>query len=313
MQNQQFLDNGRNKKTIYFRIADHLIAVSYDEHIDIKKTLVSFGAFVEKTPSPNSSLLAVFDITTAEAPNEDIQIKLLSDVSMILDERFRFEESADHYITSIEGSTGSGAPWKMRSGKDFTRSVIYARGDEIYTTFKCNWLIMVAFGQAALPYNTILLHSSVIEKDGKGYAFLGKSGTGKSTHSRLWLEHIEGAELLNDDNPAVRVGESGEVIIYGTPWSGKTHCYRQKAVKLGAIIRLQQAPFNELSWKQGKEALVTLLPSGSAIRWNSVLFSRMLETLQLIVEWVPVGNLQCLPDKDAALLCYKETSRYLED
>ncbi|MGO3109995.1 MAG: hypothetical protein ACTJHT_13290 [Sphingobacterium sp.] len=310
MLNQELLDRRSGKKKVYFRIADHLIAVSYDQHIEIEKALVSFGPFVEKSPSPTADLIAVFDITTAAPPKTDGELKLLSDVSIILDERFRFEESTDHYITSIEASTQDGVQWKMRSKKDFTDSVIYARQDELYTTFKCTWLIMVAFGQGALAYNTILLHSSVIEKDGKGYAFLGKSGTGKSTHSRLWLAHIDGSQLLNDDNPAVRVHETGEVLIYGTPWSGKTHCYRQKSVKLGAIVRLQQAPINELSWKGGKEALLTLLPSGSAIRWNSVLFSSMLETLQLIVEHVPVGNLQCLPDRDAAFLSYSEVSNH---
>ncbi|RZF61691.1 hypothetical protein [Sphingobacterium corticibacterium] len=65
-------------------------------------------------------------------------------------------------------------------------------------------MLMVTYGQAVLSFSTILLHASVIEQDGQGYAFLGKSGTGKSTHSRLWLLHIPNAALLNDDNPAIR-------------------------------------------------------------------------------------------------------------
>lgn len=306
MRNQQFIDSSTTKKIIYFRIADHLIAVSYEDHIDIEKTLVSFAPFVEYMPAPDAQLVAVFEITTSEAPIAEPEAKLLSDVAIILDERFRFEESTNHYITTIVGSETAGKSWTMHSTKDFSHSVIYGHSDELYATFKCNWMIMVAFGQAVLAYNTILLHASVIEVEDKGYAFLGKSGTGKSTHSRLWLEHIPGTQLLNDDNPAVRVLANGEVIIYGTPWSGKTHCYRQRAVKLGAILRLQQAPLNKLSWKHGKEALVSLLPSGSAIRWNAVLFSNMLETLQLIIQHVPVGYLQCLPDKDAAQLAYTE-------
>ncbi|NQD72658.1 hypothetical protein HP439_18185 [Sphingobacterium shayense] len=308
MNNEQFIASRLDKRCAYFRIANHFIAIQYDEIIDIRKGLASFAPFSEPECPQTGSLVAVFDISMKPAPANDPKARLLSDVSMILDERFRFEETDEHYITSIDASDSEGKPWKMVSTKEFTQSIIYADPDELYSTFKCNWLIMVAFGQAVLAHKTILLHSSVIEKEGYGYAFLGKSGTGKSTHSRLWLSHISGTALLNDDNPAVRVHDDGQVIIYGTPWSGKTHCYKQKAVRLGAIIRLEQAPFNKLSWKQGKDALIALLPSGSAIRWNPSLFSSMLEILQLIVQNVPVGYLQCLPDKDAALLSYSEAS-----
>ena len=55
---------------------------------------------------------------------------------------------------------------------------------------------------------------------------LGKSGTGKSTHSRLWLKYIPDTKLLNDDNPAVRIMDNNTIMIYGTPWSGKTPCYK---------------------------------------------------------------------------------------
>ena len=80
---------------------------------------------------------------------------------------------------------------------------------------------------------------------GNGYAFLGKSGTGKSTHSQLWLRYLEGYELLNDDHPIIRL-VNDEVIIYGSPWSGKTPCYKNKQARLKAVVRLEQASENKI-------------------------------------------------------------------
>lgn len=80
---------------------------------------------------------------------------------------------------------------------------------------------------------------------------LGKSGTGKSTHSRLWLKYIPDTKLLNDDNPAVRIMDNNTIMIYGTPWSGKTPCYKNVGVLLEGLVRLRQAPENQ--WKKYRE------------------------------------------------------------
>ena len=81
---------------------------------------------------------------------------------------------------------------------------------------------MVLFAMASSVRSTALFHSAVVSYQGKGYMFLGRSGTGKSTHASLWRRYIEGTELMNDDNPAVRIRPDGTAMVYGTPWSGKT-------------------------------------------------------------------------------------------
>lgn len=220
-------------------------------------------------------------------------------------DRFRFEESSENYITSVQSEQKS-REWKMFSTKDFSESKIYVLEEELYTTSILSWLLMVAFGQAMLKYNTVLFHASVIEKNGKGYAFLGKSGTGKSTHSRLWLKYIPDTKLLNDDNPAVRIMDNDTIMIYGTPWSGKTPCYKNIGVLLEGLVRLRQAPENQWKKVSGKEALLSVLPSCTAIRWNRNLFDQMLNSLEKIITNVNVGQLSCLPDQNAAYLCSQE-------
>lgn len=95
-------------------------------------------------------------------------------------DRFRFEESSENYITSVQSEQKS-REWKMFSTKDFSESKIYVLEEELYTTSILSWLLMVAFGQAMLKYNTVLFHASVIEKDEKDMLFREKWNRKKYT------------------------------------------------------------------------------------------------------------------------------------
>ncbi len=302
--NQQAMNNQDNRKIqiTYYKIADHILRVVDRIGIDLDRALSSFVPFKIDEPEFGPNLTSI-EVTDEQCDLEQTDLVLLSDISVIWEERFRLEESNDSYFTSILAND-EGGTWIMKSSKDFAFSRIFIDLDEIYSTTKLSWLIMVSFGQACLHSRTLLIHASVVTTENLGFAFLGKSGTGKSTHSRLWLSHINGTELLNDDNPAIRVFPNGEVFIYGTPWSGKTRCYKNKKVPLAGIARLQQGPKNNFNWKIGSEALVTVLPSGSAIRWDSFLFSQMVSILESIINHVPVAHLECLPDREAAELSF---------
>ena len=289
-----------------YKVADLYLQITADLSIKHQHSLSSFMPFQSAPPSDEKDILLRVKFTTEQpAEKKDQEKKLLSDISIMWEESFRFQETDEQYLTTILARADQ-KQWVMSSTKDFSEVTIHGHQQELTSTQKLSWLIMVAFGQACLKQNTLMLHASVIEKDGLAFAFLGKSGTGKSTHSRLWLENIPGAELLNDDNPAVRIWPDGAISIYGTPWSGKTVCFKQKQAKLQAIIRLEQAKENLYQQKTGMEAIITLLPSGSAIRWNNELYSKMLNLLELIVSRTQVAHLKCLPNAQAAKLCYQQ-------
>lgn len=290
--------------TIYYRIAGHLLSVHFPEAIQYQKCLSSFISF-ETTLLQDEIPTLQFKLNLGKPKMYPEQTKLLSDLSIVWGDRFRFEESEEDYITSVSSDRET-LEWNMFSSKDFKTSTIYILEAEIYLNNVLSWLLMVAFGQAILAYDTLMIHASVVEKDGEAYAFLGKSGTGKSTHSRLWIEHHQGFKLLNDDNPAIRILEDEKIMIYGTPWSGKTACYRNISAHLHGIIRLNQAPTNTFEIKKGTEAFIALLPSCSSIRWNRKLFSEMNNTVQRIVQVLPIGYLNCLPDKEAVQIAYQE-------
>lgn len=156
-------------------------------------------------------------------------------------------------------------------------------------------------GLAAAPHLTSAVHSSTIVCHGRAVMFLGESGTGKSTHTRLWLENIEGATLLNDDSPFVAVS-GGKPVAFGSPWSGKTPCYRNECHPISAIVRLSQAPHNAIRRLSGAEAIGALLPSlPPAFACDSRLEEMMLDTLAGTVAAVPMYHLECRPDREAAL------------
>ncbi len=162
--------------------------------------------------------------------------------------------------------------------------------------------LMLLFALASAPFDTALFHSSVVSYRGKGYMFLGKSGTGKSSHSSMWLKHISGSELVNDDNPVVRIID-GTAYVYGSPWSGKTPCYRAVRFPVGGFVQLNQAPYNKIHQLKGVRAYAVLVPSISGMRWNSQIAQGLHNTENRLVGSVPIWYLDCLLNQEAALLC----------
>ena len=112
---------------------------------------------------------------------------------------------------------------------------------------------MIAYAYATADKKTVLMHASVVSLEGRGYLMTAPSGTGKSTHTRLWRQCFDQCELVNDDNPVVRI-EQGKAIVYGSPWSGKTPCYRNVCHPVGAYVRLFQEPENNIHPYQPLEA-----------------------------------------------------------
>ena len=177
--------------------------------------------------------------------------------------------------------------------KDSPRSMLFA----------VNNSLMLLFAFASAPYMTLEMHASVIANGGKGYLFLGRSGTGKSTHSSLWLKYIEGSELLNDDNPVLRVGEDGVARVYGSPWSGKTPCYRNASVPVGAIVRIRRAKYDAITRQSALEAYASVYSSCSGFKADRSIADGQHRMLEHIALNVPCYVLDCLPDEEAARVC----------
>ena len=146
-------------------------------------------------------------------------------------------------------------------------------------------------------FDRFLLHSSVLTYDGEAYAFSGKSGAGKSTHSALWLKYVEGAEVLNGDKP-IFWDNDGEFIAFGTPWNGKENMGRKGSAPLKAICFIEKAETNKIERLNERETASRL--------FNQILIpdgeKEAVKTLELVdkfIKKVPAYVLYCDISKTA--------------
>lgn len=197
---------------------------------------------------------------------------------------------------------GLQASYVMYAEDDFSKVFVSLKGER-WDAFVLNNFLMMTYAFASASHKTLMIHASAIRNAGKGYLFLGKSGTGKSTHSQLWLDHIKGSDLLNDDNPIVRITD-GVPTVYGSPWSGKTPCYRNLCVPIGAFVKLCQAPENKIERVVPVQGFATVLSSCSVMKWDERVYDGICDTISEVSMIVPVYKLDCLPDIAAAELSY---------
>lgn len=155
---------------------------------------------------------------------------------------------------------------------------------------------------ALVHFNGMMLHSSCVVYDGKAYLFSAVSGTGKSTHTQLWLKRFPGSFILNDDKPAIRITEDG-IFAYGTPFSGKTDLNVNTGVPIGGICVLQRGETNHIEKITVEEALFSIL--NQTVRpYNEDGMDKLLKTLDKVIENVPVYRLSCNMELEAAEVAY---------
>ena len=274
-----------NMMTRYYKVAGHTFAVS--GRTEIFEQMKNYEPFECEGGEPLFSLME----DSGEVPEYT--------------EVYRQEEDGTHIIC---GRTASGNDVIEFKGRKKSLGCLicsknYCEGRLIMTNgiseMMLDSALMIQFTLATAGKGTLLFHAAVVSCEGKGYLFLGPSGTGKSTHAQLWLKHFEGTELVNDDNPVVRDG-----VVYGSPWSGKTPCYRNVSVPIGGIVRLSQAPYNEIHRLKGIQAYVDLAESVGGKVWDSRIAESLHQTENRLAQTIPMWHLECLPDEEAARLCH---------
>lgn len=156
--------------------------------------------------------------------------------------------------------------------------------------------------------NGIIFHSSAIMVDGDAYLFTAPSGTGKSTHTRLWRELLgDKAVMINDDKPIIRYID-GDFYVYGTPWNGKHHLDTNARAKIKAICKIYQASENKIERISSGEMLMTVL--NQTIRPDNLdQMDKLLNLIDKMLKSVDLYSLGCNVSIDAAKLSYKVMSK----
>lgn len=195
------------------------------------------------------------------------------------------------------------------TNKNFVHCHCALNGNYDMRSFGLNSVLMLAFAFAGASRSVLLIHASLVRHRGWGYPFIAKSGTGKSTQVSSWLRYIPDCDLMNDDNPILRILDDGKPYIFGSPWSGKTPCYRNVMAPLGAVTRIDRADTNWVERLNPVEAFTSFLPSCSSMKWDIDIYRKICDTVTRVVETVPIYTLHCLPDKEAAMVCNRTIAR----
>lgn len=155
-----------------------------------------------------------------------------------------------------------------------------------------------------IDFDTMLFHGSVIAVDGAGYLFTAKSGTGKSTHTRLWREYFgDRAIMVNDDKPLLHIAESG-IVAYGTPYNGKHRLGTNISVPLKALCILRRDNDNQIESITREQAYTMLLQQ--VYRPADMLkMAKTLELLDRFADSVKLYRLGCNMDISAAMVAYE--------
>lgn len=288
-------------KSYKYLVAGHLFEVILPENISAQDYLAPYAPFATDSGDEPLFTLRLDYADDLKALEPGIVRECLNDEApyfWIFDKEGKFNFGFSY--------TKSRPDCVLVPDLEFRNSTVYvpvSRAERL-TEFALSNAMMLLYTFRTSPYDTLMVHASVIRYNDGGYMFLGRSGTGKSTHSRLWLNNLEGSQLLNDDNPVIRMVD-GEAVIHGTPWSGKTHCYKNEAVPLKAVVRLSQAPYNKIIRHEALQSYASLMPACSCMRWDRTSTDALHKTVEKVISKVACWHLECLPDADAAFTCHK--------
>lgn len=284
--------------THYFRVGGFVFSVSLPAGSDVRALLPSFVPFMVDG-NDRGGLLFSFTLAPPGAEPGGSRSRLLEETDNDMG-LLRLYSSPSGYIVDV---TRGAFTHCMSASPDFSSVEASLVWSDANVGGVLSSMLRIAYAQSVLGHDAVSVHAAAVYYDGKAYLFMGKSGTGKSTHASLWMKHVPGSRLLNDDNPVLRLVD-GKACAYGTPWSGKTHCYKQLSFPVGGIVRLAQSPVNRFSLKDGVDAFIVLYPGCSVISEDVNLRNRLYDTLSRLAESAVIGTLECRPDAEAVGVCY---------
>ena len=293
-----------NMESNHFRIANLDITIRFaDTSVNSMTLLPSFIPFRQEEESTKP----LFTLTVDDSTRPVKQKSLVKDFDTGNGHTLVYQLEQGGYQYIIRDLNGSNC-CLLICNDDFSNCQCALNGNWCMRTFGLNNALMLVFAFAGAAKGALLVHASTIMKGDYGYPFIAESGTGKSTHTSLWLRFIDDCSLLNDDNPVIRI-EDGTPYIYGSPWSGKTPCYRNVRALLGAVTRIERAPKNSIERLPVVKAFASVLPSCSTMMWDKSIYDHVCNAVTRIIETTPVYTLHCLPDAEAAQICHQTIAR----
>lgn len=172
----------------------------------------------------------------------------------------------------------------------------------------CEFLALyVKICDRLLDYDTLFMHAAVIEHKGFAYAFTAPSGTGKSTHIKLWLDNCKDAiKIINGDKPLIRM-ENDRFIVYGSPLKGKEGWGMNTSAPLKAICFVERSDQDHLEPLNNESVIIKKLSSQLHYPSGQSAAEHQLELLDKLIRKVRFFTLKCTPNPSAFNEAFKMT------
>ena len=285
-------------QTYIYKVAEFRFSVQVPAGVDLAAMLPSFRAF--RSEDAGEELFRM-EAHHASLPEDETAVFLEESANDMGYTRLMRTDSGYRFTIRY---TEQGTEHVMQTNRRFSAVQAAIDWSDPYAGMVLCSMLRMAYSLAVVYHRAVSIHASVVCLEGKAYLFMGKSGTGKSTHAALWVKTFEGCELLNDDNPTIRLTDEG-VMVYGTPWSGKTPCYKNRSCSLAGMVRLRQAKQNRFMRQEDIAAFITILPGCSVVRKDEEHYDALCATLIEMTGSIRTGVLDCLPDQEAAWVCQR--------
>ena len=288
--------------TKVFKVAEHCFSLTLPDGSPLWDLLDQYDPFVFENGSDT-----IFNLALCESVPEDGWELVLAPETEAGETMIRLYRNDSGWMVEMSPDKSIPIVARLSMSRDWDKGsleILHKTKNSALFAINNSMMLMYAFRTAGL--GTLEMHASVIRCQGRAHLFLAKSGTGKSTHSRMWLENIPGSDLMNDDNPVVRAYPDGRVICYGSPWSGKTPCYRNIEAPVGAFVRIRRCTENKITKLDIFNAYAMLYSSSSGFKADRRMADGLHETIEKIVTDTRCYVLDCRPDAEAAKVCSEE-------
>lgn len=224
------------------------------------------------------------------------------------------EERTGFFSRQVHRREDGGTIWsyiRTRSGKRYLQYTVSPTWDKI-TLLEDNTetrgqiafeYLGLIFPYIALKHDMLTFHGALVECEGNGFIVSAPSGTGKTTHARLWRDY-KNALIINGDRVTCKK-EDGSWKGYGLPWSGSSGEQIARKVPLKALIILEQGMDNKVRRMTPKESFGEMLPHIQCPAWDSEMVGKAMELTDEFLQQIPVLHFSCRPDLDAVETLYR--------
>lgn len=278
-----------------------------DESLTKEESLQFLSEF--KNPMPYEKTFTIFFGLESELDAKSDEIT--KSPAVCETELFTIHKTADGWaLASIEKADKT--KMLVLGSSDYSEITLYARKKKVFVPQKNLYAdSKISFSNSVRPFlesgitlcGGIPLHAALIEKDGYGVVFLGRSGMGKSTQAKLWKKYLD-ADFIIGDRPSFYKAD-GNWYGCGMPWDGKDCLKRQKKVKIKALVSLEQAKQNCIRKLNQGEAMQVLLHQTVMPMWDNNAMEKLTLLMAALTNDIPFYHLKNLADEECVNITYK--------